>query len=329
MLRGKRLMYLLLLVLVGIAPFILRTDYLRELLVLTGIFALMAVSLNIVMGYMGLFSFGHAAFFGVGAYTSALLALRFGVSPWLGFLAAMVLAGAVGAFVGFLCLRRIRGIYLAIVTFASGTVMWLLAMQWSSLTGGNEGLPGVPSPAIAIPLLPRFEFRSELSYYYLVLVLLALTLYFVSRLLCSRFGKALLCSRENESLAKAIGINPFKYYLAAFVVSAAVAGLAGAAYGHHLGFVNPMLLGLDYTFAMLISVIVGGIGTLWGPVLGAVIYIWVSELLHFAMEFRLMIFGLILFLAILFMPSGIYPFLTSLWNRFVSRRLLAVDKPVK
>lgn len=329
MLRDKRLVYLPLLVLVGIAPFILKTDYLRELLVLTGIFALMAVSLNIVMGYMGLYSFGHAAFFGIGAYTSALLALRFGVSPWLGFLAAMVLAGVVGAFVGFLCLRRIRGIYLAIVTFGLGTIMWLIAMQWSSLTGGNEGLPGVPSPTIAIPLLPRFEFRSELSHYYLVLVLLALVLYFVSRLLRSRFGRALLCSRENEDLAKAIGINPFKYYLAAFVLSTAVAGLAGAAYGHHLGFVNPMLLGLDYTFAMLISVIVGGIGTLWGPVLGAVVYIWVSELLHIALKFRLMIFGAILFLTIIFMPGGIYPFLISFWNRFVSRRLLAVDKPVK
>ena len=201
--------------------------------------------------------------------------------------------------------------------------MWLVAMQWSSLTGGNVGLPGVPSPAIAIPLLHRFEFRSELSYYYLILALLAFTLYFVSRLLCSRFGRALLCARENEDLAKAIGINPFKHYVAAFTLSTAVAGLAGAAYGHHLGFVNPMLLGLDYTFAMLISVIVGGIGTLVGPVLGAVIYIWVSELLHATMEFRLMIFGAILFLTIVFMPNGVHPFLISSWNRFVPRRLLA------
>jgi branched-chain amino acid transport system permease protein len=304
-----------------IAPLLLRTNYLRELLVLTGIFILMAESMNIVMGYMGLYSFGHAAFFGTGAYASALLSLRLGASPWLGFLAAIVLAAAFGAFVGFLCLRRTRGIYLAIVTFAFGVVMWLIAMQWSSLTGGNEGIPGVPSPVITIPLLYKFEFSSELSYYYLILALLAFTLYFLSRLLCSRFGRALLCARDNEDLAKAIGINPFKYYVAAFTLAAAVAGLAGAAYGHHLGFVNPMLLGLDYTFAMLISVIVGGTGTLVGPVIGAMIYIWVSELLHATMEFRLMIFGAILLLAILFMPNGVYPFLITFWNRFVIKRL--------
>jgi branched-chain amino acid transport system permease protein len=320
-LRDKRLVYLLLMVLGCIAPLILRTNYLRELLVLTGIFILMAESMNVVMGYMGLYSFGHAAFFGTGAYASALLSLRLGVSPWLGFLAAIVLAAAFGAFVGFLCLRRTRGIYLAIVTFAFGVVMWLIAMQWSSLTGGNEGIPGVPSPVITIPFLYKFEFRSELSYYYLILALLAFTLYFLSRLLCSRFGRALLCARDNEDLAKAIGINPFKYYVAAFTLAAAAAGLAGAAYGHHLGFVNPMLLGLDYTFAMLISVIVGGIGTLAGPVIGAVIYIWVSELLHATMEFRLMIFGAILLLAILFMPNGVYPFLITFWNRLVIKRL--------
>lgn len=313
----RRFRYLVLLGFAVAAPFILNTIYYRELLIMSGIFAILALSLNVIMGYMGQFSFGHAAFFGIGAYTSALLSKELGWSVWLGFLAAIIVTAALGLLLAYVCLRRMRGVYLAIATFGFGTVAQAVAINWYSLTRGSSGLPGIPAPTIAIPGLPEIVFRSEISYYYLALLFVVFTIYLMARLLHSRFGRGLIALRENENLGMSIGIANFRYYVLAFALSTALAGLAGALYAHYRHFMCPDLLGLPYMFMMLIMVIVGGVGTLGGPVLGAVIFVFGSEWLRVAGEFRFIIFGVILLLCVIFMPQGVYPSLVSLWNRFI------------
>jgi branched-chain amino acid transport system permease protein len=287
---------------------------------MTCIFAMLALSLDIIMGYMGQFSFGHQAYFGIGAYTSALLSLRLGVPVWLGFLAAAAVAAIAGFLIGCVALRTTRGFALAIVTLGFGVVLWVISRGWYDFTDGMKGLTGIPPPVISIPGVLEVEFRSPFSYYFLALTLLALTIYIIKGMLRSRFGRALIAIRENEGLATAIGIAPFRYYLLAFTLAAALAGLSGAAYGHYLRFVNPMLLGMYYIFIMLIMVLVGGSGTLEGPIIGAVIFVWVPELTRISEELRLLLFGAILVFCIILMPQGIYPYLSSRWKRIIMQK---------
>jgi branched-chain amino acid transport system permease protein len=299
------------------APLVIRDNYERELLVMTLIFAMLALSLDLIIGYMGQFSFGHQAFFGIGAYTSTLLTLKLGVPVWIGFLGAIT-AGAVSGFVlAFISLRGSRGMALAVITLGFGVIIWLVGSHSYRLTGGMAGLYNIPSPTISIPYLFQITFRSELSYYYLALGMLLFTLYLISSLLRSRFGRALIGLRENEDLASSVGISPFRYYLWTFTFATALAGLAGATWVHHLRVINPTMLSLHYMQMMLIMVLVGGTGTLGGPVLGAFVFTFILEHLQFSLQLKYLLFGIILVVSILFMPRGLYPRITSLWKYFV------------
>jgi branched-chain amino acid transport system permease protein len=311
----KRLMYPALLVFALGLPFILRGDYSQHILVMTCVFSILTISLDIIVGYMGQISLGHSAFFGVGAYTSALLSVKLGASVWLGWLAGFVLAGVLGLFVGYVSFRRTRGISLAIITFGFGLVLWLICTNWFKLTRGWGGLSGIPYPVLAIPGLIKVPFQSPFSYYYLVLAFLMLTVYSVNRLLRCRFGRAIVALRENEALARSIGIDALRHYVLGFALGTALAGLAGSAYAHFIGLITPSLLSLDYLFIMLIMLIVGGKGTIPGPIIGAAIFVLVPEWLRMTEEFRPILLGTVFLVVILFMPHGVYPALLSLWNR--------------
>ncbi|MCJ7791797.1 MAG: branched-chain amino acid ABC transporter permease [Dehalococcoidia bacterium] len=303
-----------------VAPFIFTSNYHRELLVLTCIFALLGLSMDIIYGRMGQITFGHQVFFGVGAYASALLTLRLSAPIWVGFLAAIVLAGVLGLIVGYVCLRKLRAMGLAMVTFGLGTIVWLVARNWYDITGGLSGLRNIPKPHLF-----GIELSSEISYYYLALSILLVVMYFLSVSWSSRAGRACISLRENEALASSVGVSPIKYYTLWFAVSCSLAGLAGALYGHHLSVVSPTLFDFQYIVAMFIVLIVGGAGTLGGPVVGAIVYIWGSELLRFSEELRFVFFGAIVLIFIVFMPKGAYPALVSLLDRltnFLKRRLL-------
>ena len=325
--QRKHIGYLLLFVLAILAPIIIRSDYWMEVLVMTCIFAILALSFDLVMGWMGQFSFGHAAFFGLGVYGGALTAQSphgLGMSPWLGFLVGAAVAAAIAVPIGYVCLRRLRGWYLAIVTFGFGGIMYLVACNWYDLTRGMSGIYNIPYPVIALPGLPTISLQSNFSYYYFTLAMLILTIYLISALLRTRFGRALISLRENEELASSMGANALKHYLVAFTLAAAVAGLAGAIWVFHIGSASPIQFSLQYLFIMLIIVIVGGTGTLAGPVVGAFIYTWASELLRVSVELRFFLLGIILFLAVIFMPRGVCPALVSLGEylgRLFSRRL--------
>ena len=304
-------------------PLVLFTNaYNRGLLVLIVIYAVGGLSLDYIMGEMGQFSFGHAAFWGFGAYVSAKLALDLGISPWIGFLAAPAAAGLVGLLIGYIALRRTRNLELAIVTLGFGVLAWTVALRWRPVTGGPSGLRQVPPPSIL-----GWEIRSELAYYYFALLVLLLIVFFLSRLRESRFGKAVRSIHENEDLARSVGVSATRHYVYAFSFACALVGFSGALYAHHFRFVNPNLLGLQYMFIFLIVVLVGGTGTLWGPVLGAVIFVLVSEWLRALQEYRFVIFGVVLLLVVLFMPRGVYPTVRGALGRVVERRAAARSAP--
>ena len=294
--------YLLWLTIGAILPLVVQDPYLRYLMVLTLIFAILGLSLDIIIGLMGQFSFGHQAFFGVAAYTTAVLTTKLALPVWLGFIAGIFAAGVLGLIVGVIALRRTRGLYLAIITLGFGQIVWLLAKNWYGLTGGLSGIALIPSPKLG-----AFSLNTEFEYYYFALVILVVTAYVVELFHRSKIGRAVSAVRENEERARSVGIDPFKAYLAAFTLATALAGLAGVTYAHFTTHVAPNSLSLYYMFWMLVMVIVGGRGTILGPIAGAFVFVFVLEWLDFVNEWKMVIFGGILLLSVLFLPGGIVP----------------------
>lgn len=281
------------------APFVITIPYEQSLLVTITISSIAAVGLSIVMGQMGQFSFAHAAFYGVGAYVSGRFALATGFSPWLGLPLAMLASGLLGAVVGAIALRRTRGMELAIITLGFGVIMWIVMLKWTTVGGGLSGISGVPPLSIAGVALstPR-------AYYYVALAMLAGVVFVTTRLTKSSAGRAVVAARENEPLAMSIGVAPTPHFVIAFGVGAAWAGLAGALVAHDVRFLNPSLLGLSTMLAFLMMVLIGGTGRIWGPILGAALFLWVGEFLRFREELRSLLFGAVVLAVVRFIPDG-------------------------
>lgn len=291
-------------------PLLIRDRYFQHLLVLSGIYIILSSSWNLLAGYSGLLNLGHAAFFGIGGYSSALLALKLNLSPWIG----LPLGGAIASIFGILLgipSFRLSGPYLAITTIGFSEILRLVSMNWVDLTRGSLGLYGIP------PLTPfnfsdrvSIKFASEQNVYYVVMVFVILTLILMSKLTHSEFGLSLKSMREDEMGSESIGINTSRYKLTVFMVSAFLAGFAGSLYAHYIRLISPEMLSLGETFSVLTMVMVGGLGTLFGPVAGAVLLTFLSEGLRFLedmvkIDIRLMIYGGLLMLTILFMRNGI------------------------
>jgi branched-chain amino acid transport system permease protein len=293
------------------APFWLSSPYHLHILIMAGIFAVLALSLNLLLGYTGQLSLGHTAFFGIGAYTSALLTLKLERSVWEGMAAAIVLAGVSGWAIGRLALK-LRGAYFVLVTISFAGVISLVAINWMELTNGPLGLPGIPAPELG-----PWSFRTKTAYYYIVLTAVALSYLVCHRLIASRIGRALLALRENEALAESVGIDVTRYLVLAAVVSAAMAGLAGSLYAHYTRFVSPEVFLFTYTVTMVIMVIAGGKGTLAGPVVGALLFTALPEALREATswQWQMLAYGVILILLVFFLPRGIVPALAELRKR--------------
>ena len=286
-------------------PLLLPGPYHRHVLVLAGLFTLMALGFDLVLGYLGELSLGHAAFFGIGAYTTALLTRNFGVPFPLDLLLAGLFTGIFGLLIGAPSLR-LRGPYFAIVTFGFAEILHLVALNWTSLTRGPMGLPDIPHPQLG-----PFRITTELGYYYLVLALIGVAMLATRRLLESTVGHAFLAIRENEELASAAGIPTFRFKLLAFVIGMIFAGAAGSVYARYVHFVDPTALSFYYTVTVVSMVIVGGQGSIAGTTLGALVFTLVPEYLRVAERARLVIFGALLMLAIVFMPDG----LRGIWRR--------------
>jgi branched-chain amino acid transport system permease protein len=289
------------------APWWIPNPYHLHILIMAGIFTILALSLNLLLGYTGQLSLGHAAFFGIGAYTSALLTLRLEWSFWAALPCAGGLAGLAGWAIGRLALK-VRGAYFVLVTISFAGVISLVSVNWMELTNGPLGLPGVPAPELA-----GWSFRTKSAYYYLVLAGAALAYLVCHRLVRSRIGRAFLALRENEALAESVGVDGVRYLVLATVVSAAMAGVAGSLYAHYTRFVSPEVFLFTYTVTMVIMVVAGGKGTLAGPVVGALVFTILPEALRevVSWQWQMLAYGVLLVLLIFFLPRGIVPALAE------------------
>jgi branched-chain amino acid transport system permease protein len=265
------------------------------------IFGLLALSLDLLMGYTGLVSFGHAAYFGLGAYASALLLIHFAVPLPLALVAGAALAALVAWPVGFFSTRS-TGIYFAMLTLAFAQLLYTIAYKWRDLTGGSDGIAGVPKtalwwggPSVAAPR----------AYYFLVLVCFLLSFLACWALVRSPFGRALQAIRENERKFATLGQEPGRFKITAFVVAAFFAGLAGALFAPFRGFASPEVMFWVLSGQVLMMAIVGGIGTLVGPVVGAAIFLVVQEILSSYTAHWMIFTGLIFVLMVIFLPGGL------------------------
>ena len=261
------------------------------------IYAMAAASLNLVLGYGGMVSFGHAAFFGAGAYVAGILTVEGITSAWLAWPAAVVAAALAALLIGALSLRT-RGVYFIMITLAFAQMMYYVFVSLKAY-GGDDGLS-----------LPRRPI-GELAWYYLVLILLLMVLYLLHRLLHSRFGRVIEAIRENETRAAAIGFPVYRYQLLCFVISGAIAGLAGALIASQTSYVGPALLHWVQSGTLMIMVILGGVGRFWGGPVGAVVLLALEELFSgspllgpYSLHWQLPV-GIILLAVVLFAPRGI------------------------
>ena len=292
------------LLLVAVPPFL--DTYFVHLLILILFWGYLGACWNILGGYAGQFSFGHALFVGIGGYTSTVLFMQIGLSPWIGMLAGGLVAALVGLFVGFLSFRYgLRGIYFGLITLAFAEIFRLLFLAWPYV-GGSVG--------ILIPLrgddLVAFQFTNRLGYYYAILALSALVIGFTAWMRRRKLGYYLQAIREDEDAAAALGINTFLYKQIAMGVSAFLTAFGGTFYAQYFFYIDPNLLfGVQVTVELLLRPILGGTGTVLGPVLGAAILGPLSEvsrvLLGGYQGVYLMVYGAVLVVVIMFMPHGI------------------------
>ena len=286
------------LALVG-APLAL-TSYQLGLLTKTIILAIFAMSLNVLLGYTGLPSLGHAAYFGVAAYTVALLARRGFDHFWLDVGAGLAAATLTALLFGLLALRT-QGSYLLMITLALAQVLWGIAFGWRSFTGGDDGLPGVPRPSAGLP----WSLADGERFYYFVLVVFALTLALLGLIVRSPFGQALVGIRESERRMSVLGYNTWAHKYVAFVIAGALAGVAGTLFVYYNGFVSPAYLSVVFSATCLIMVILGGAGTLLGPALGSAAIVFLENLISAHTQRWLLVLGVIYVVVTLFAPAGL------------------------
>lgn len=275
-------------------------DYLMHIVIMIGIFSILSMSLNVIIGYAGQFALGHAAFYGIGAYSAALLMIHFHVSFWIALPAAAVIAGFFGFLLGTPVIR-LRGDYLGIVTLGFGEIVRLIFVGWVDVTRGPMGLPGIPAPSLF-----GYTFSGKTEFYYLILALALLTFFVIHRVVHSGVGLSMLTVREDETLAQSIGIRPNKYKLIAFTVGGFFAGIAGAFWATYISFVSPDAFRYLDSVNILAMVILGGTASLPGSILGAVILVLAPELLRYMSDYRMLLMGLAIVLMMIFKPTGFW-----------------------
>ncbi len=274
-----------------------------------GIYALAASSLNLILGYGGLVSFGHAAFFGVGAYTVGILIAEGITSAWIGFPLAMLICGVLALGIGAISLRT-RGVYFIMITLAFAQMLFYLANSVKAY-GGDEGLNIKQRSQFGFGL----NLKDDTTFYYLVMFLLALTLIFIYRVMRSRFGRVVLAMRDDEDRAEAIGIATFRYRLILFAIGGSLGGLAGALMVNQQNYVNPNLLYWTQSGTQMIMVILGGVGTLWGGVIGAAALLILEEVISaYTIHWQFYV-GWVLLAVVLLAPKGLVGLLDQWRNR--------------
>jgi branched-chain amino acid transport system permease protein len=281
------------------------------------IYAIFATSLNLLVGYLGLPSLGHGAFFGVGGYGVAILVARGGISSfWLCLGAALLGAATLSIAFGFLTIRT-SGIFFLMLTFALAQLVWGVVWSWRPLTGGDDGLPGIVRPDLGLPLY----MRSEINFYYLILIFFAIAMFLLYRICRSPFGHVLQGIRESETRMQVLGYNTWKYKYACFVLAGTFGGLAGALKAYQDGFVSPLYASILTSGMAMLMCLVGGTGVFIGPAIGATVVWIIRSIVSSYTGYWSLVLGIILIIVVMFARQGIFGYLAEF--RGVRRRVRA------
>ena len=287
------------LVLVAVLPLVVPSTYFISILVLAGFNVMLVLGLNLVMGYTGQVSLGHAGFYGLGAYASGVLTTKYGFNPWVAMGAALVICAIASGLIGAAALR-LQGYYLSMATLGFGIILYILFGELAWLTGGPSGLTGIPEFRIG-----ALRFASDVPYYYLVWSIVGALLLFSFHLVDSRVGRSLRSIQGDEIAASLVGINTWATKVQIFVIGACMASLAGSLYAHYVTVLTPDSFGFMLSIEIVVMVIVGGSGSIWGGLLGAVLLTLLPEYLRAMKDYDVLIYGAIVILVVMFLPRGI------------------------
>jgi branched-chain amino acid transport system permease protein len=276
------------------------TSYYTDVMVFVAIHSIIAAGLCLLLGYAGQISLGHAAFYGVGAYVSGILTAKWGISPWFGIPAGMLLAALLGYAVGIPALR-LKGHYLAMATLGFGMIVYIVFNEYIDLTGGPSGFGEIPEISLFGVMLD-----STVKFYYFVWLLAFLVLILSLNIVYSRPGRALRAIHDSEKAAKAMGVNTSQAKVQIFVLSAVYGALAGSLYAHFVTFINPPPFNIFFSIKLLMMVVIGGTGNIWGAYLGAALLTFLPEWLTFLEDFDILAYGFILLMIVMFSPQGVF-----------------------
>lgn len=297
--RQRRVIQIAFILIVLLWPALMASQvYLLRTSVIVLLYVTLALSLNFVLGFAGQLSMGHSAFFGIGAYITALLTVNLGLNFWLAAACSAAGAAVFGFILGMPTLR-LKGDYLAIATIGFGEIVRLVLINWVSLTRGPAGIPGIPSPKLF-----GYVLSSNTAYYYLLLVLAAATIFIAQRLWHSRLGRGLIAVMDDEIAAEAMGVNCTILKVMAFVLGAAIAGVAGSVFASFIHYVNPDNFTYMESVVILCMVVLGGVGSIPGVILGATVLTVLPEALRDISTYRYAIYGLLLILMMIIRPQG-------------------------
>lgn len=299
----------MLVVLVMIMPLLFKGGYLMNVLVFVGIHTMLAVALNLLLGYAGQISLGHAAFFGLGAYISGILTTAHEMNPWLAIVLAALSVGFLAFIIGFPILK-LKGHYLAMATLGMGIIVYICFNEAVDLTGGPSGLSGIPNLSLG-----TLVFDTDIKNYYLIWTFTMITILLAINLTHSRIGRALRAIHDSEIAARVMGVNARLLKVQIFALSAAISAVAGSLYAHTMTFVSPASFGFNFSVELVTMVIIGGLGSIYGSLLGAAILTLLPELLRSFQDYDIVIYGLILILITMFMPGGLVRGVPSLINK--------------
>lgn len=304
--RIKHPIFLAVIVLIGLMT---GNSYHLQLLTFIGINTLLALGLNMLMGYAGQISLGHAAFYGIGAYTTGVLTANLNWSPWLALPTAILLT-AVVAFLVALPMLKLTGYYLGMGTLGFGMIVFILIRQWAQVTGGDSGLVGIPSLTVG-----PFSLASGRAYFYLVWAVVVVSFVICERLVDSRVGRALRAIHDGEHVAAAMGIDTSRLKTGVFVLSAVFAALAGFLYAHLVSFISPNSFDFLVSVRLVTMVVIGGMASIWGSLFGASLLTFLPEWLHVFSDYEMIVYGTILMVIMIFLPQGLTRGLLDLYER--------------
>lgn len=306
--KKELLKFLALVMVIALIPAILRGNYLMNVLVFVGIHTMLAVALNLLLGYAGQISLGQAGFFGLGAYLSGILTTTHGINPWLGMIIAAVAVGIIAFFIGFPILK-LKGHYLAMATLGLGIIMYIVFNEAVSYTGGPSGLSGIPNLSIS-----GIVFDNDVKNYYLIWGLTLLLILLALNLVHSRIGRALRAIHDSEVAARVMGVNARLLKVQIFAMSACISAVAGSLYAHTMGFIAPASFGFNFSIELVTMVIIGGLASIYGSILGAALLTLLPEMLRAFQDYDILLYGLLLIVMTMFMPGGLVKGIPALFG---------------